>query len=104
SYASFLSVGSYKVTASAAGQTSATATTTVTQGQTTTLNFQLTSSTGGACAGSTMNRTIVICSPANNSTATSPVIVVAQATDSTKITNTQIYVDGVKQYQIAGGS
>jgi hypothetical protein len=99
-----ISKGSYNVTTSAAGYTTATATTTVTQGQTTTLNFQLTSSTGGTCAGSGVNRTVVICSPANNATVTSPVSIVAKATDSATITQTQIYVDGVKQYQIAGGN
>jgi hypothetical protein len=50
-----------------------------------------------------VNRTVVICAPANNSTVTSPVSIVAQATDSKTITQTQIYIDGVKKYQIAGG-
>ncbi len=103
--ASSISAGSYNVTASATGETTAAATTSVTQGQTTTLNIQLSGgSTGGTCVGSGVNRTVTICSPANNSTVTSPVSIVAQATDSKTITQTQIYIDRVKQYQIAGGS
>jgi hypothetical protein len=102
--ASSVSEGSYNVTASAAGTTTATATTQVPEGGTATLNFNLTSSTGGSCAGSGVNRTIVICSPANDATVTSPVSIAAQATDSSKITATQIYIDGVKQFQIASSS
>ena len=60
--------------------------------------------TGGTFAGSGVNRTIAICSPANNATVTSPVNIVAQGTDSSAITNTQIDIDGVNQYQIAGSS
>jgi hypothetical protein len=62
------------------------------------------SGTGGTCAGSGVNRTVTICSPANNATVASPVSIVAQATDSNTVTQTQIDVDGVMQYQIAGSS
>jgi limonene-1,2-epoxide hydrolase len=62
------------------------------------------SSTGGTCPGSGVNRTIAICSPANNATVASPVSIVAQATDSSTVIQTQIDVDGVMQYQIAGSS
>ena len=99
-----ISVGSYNVTASATGLTTATTTTTVAQGAATTLNIQLTAPTGGTCTGSTANRTITICSPANNATLTSPVSIVAQVTDSNKITETEIFVDQVKQYQIASST
>jgi Carboxypeptidase regulatory-like domain/Calcineurin-like phosphoesterase/Bacterial Ig domain len=99
-----ISVGSYNVTASATGLTTTTATTNVTQGATTTLNIQLSAPTGGTCTGSTVNRTVTICSPANNATLTSPVSIVAQVTDSSKITETEIYIDRVKQYQIASSS
>jgi hypothetical protein len=102
--ASSISEGSYNVTASATGLTTTTATTVVTQGATTTLNIQLSAPTGGTCAGSGVNRTIVICSPANNATVASPVSIVAQATDSSAVTQTQIDIDGVNQYQIAGSS
>jgi Carboxypeptidase regulatory-like domain/Bacterial Ig domain/Calcineurin-like phosphoesterase len=100
-----ISEGSYTVTASATGLTTSTASTNVTQGATATLNIQLSGgSTGGTCVGSGVNRTIVICSPANNSTVTSPVSIVAQVTDSNKITETEIFIDGVKKYQIASSS
>ncbi len=102
--ASSISEGSYTVTASATGEKTSTATTNVNQGTTATLNFQLSSSTGGTCAGSGVNRTVTICSPANNATVTSPVNIVAQVTDSSKITETEIYIDRVKQYQIASSS
>ena len=100
--ASSISQGSYTVTASATGEKTSTSTTNVTQGTTTTLNFQLSSTTGGTCAGSGVNRTVTICSPANNATVTSPVNIVAQDTDSSTVTMTEIYIDGVNQYQIAG--
>jgi hypothetical protein len=99
-----ISVGSYTVTASAAGMMTSTATATINQGTTTTLNIQLNSSSGGTCAASTVNRTVTICSPANNATVTSPVNIVAQDTDSSAVTMTEIYIDGVKKYQIAGSS
>ena len=102
--ASSISEGSYTVTASATREKTATATTNVTQGTTATLNIQLSNSTGGTCAGSGVNRTVTICSPANNATVTSPVNIVAQDTDSSTVTMTEIYIDGVKKYQIAGSS
>jgi hypothetical protein len=54
--------------------------------------------------GGTANRTVTICSPANNATVTSPVSIVAQATDTAPVTDTQIYIDRVKQFQAAGSS
>jgi hypothetical protein len=70
-------------------------------------NVTVSSSTGtggGSCAGSGANRTVTICSPANNATVTSPVNIVAQDTDSSTVTLTEIYIDGVQKYQIAGSS
>lgn len=102
--ASSISAGSYTVTASATGQTTTTATTNVNQGTTTTLNIQLTAATGGTCTGGTVNRTVTICSPANNANVTSPVSIIAQGTDSAKITQTGIYIDGARKYQAANSS
>ena len=99
-----ISVGSYNVTASATGLTTTTATTKVTRDASTTLNIKLSGWAGGTCPGSGVNRTVVICSPANNATITSPVNIVAQGTDSTAILVTQIYIDGVKQFQVDGSS
>ncbi len=59
---------------------------------------------GGTCTGSTTNRTVTICTPANNTTVTSPVHITAAATDSASVSSMQIYVDGVKQYQVAAKS
>jgi phospholipase C len=56
---------------------------------------------GGSCTLSTVNRTVTICTPANNSTVPSPVHINAGATDSASVSSMQIYVDGVKQYQVA---
>ena len=65
------------------------------------------SGTGAAassCNGSTVNPSVTICSPAANATVSSPVHIVATATDSKSVSYLQIYVDGVKQYQVSGGS
>jgi PKD repeat protein len=51
------------------------------------------------CAISSTNRTITICSPAANSSVTSPVQVVAYATDSKTITGMNIYIDSKLVYQ-----
>jgi PKD repeat protein len=50
------------------------------------------------CAISGVNRSITICSPAANSSVTSPVQIVAYATDSRAITRMIIYVDGKQVY------
>ncbi len=99
-----ISAGSYNVTASATGLTTTTATTKVTRDASTTLNLKLSGWAGGTCPGSGVNRTVVICSPANNATISSPVTIVAQGTDSASILVTQIYIDGVKQFQVDGSS
>ena len=50
------------------------------------------------CAISSTNRSVTICSPAANSTVTSPVQIVAYATDSKTITEMNIYADGKMVY------
>jgi hypothetical protein len=96
-----ISVGSYKVTASAAGHTTATAATTVTQGQTTTLNFQLTSSTGGGCSAPT-SPGVFICQPASGATVTSPVQAEAAATVTGTVSRMELWIDGVKKFSENG--
>src|SRR5437879_3261353 len=59
---------------------------------------------GGGCTASTVNPSVTICTPAPNATVSSPVHVVAVATDSKTVQFIQIYVDGVKQYQISAKS
>ena len=79
--------GTFKVTGTVTDSLGATASTTtsvtVTQG----------------CAISSTNRTVTICSPAANSTVTSPVQIVAYATDSKTITGMSIYVDSKLVYK-----
>ncbi len=95
-----ISVGSYKVTASAAGQTTAPATTTVTQGQTTTQNFQLTSSTG-ACSAPT-SPGVSVCQPANGATVSSPVQAEAAGTVTGTISHMELWIDGVRKFSENG--
>src|SRR5438876_5268559 len=59
---------------------------------------------GGGCTASAVNPSVTICTPASNATVTSPVHIVAVTTDSKTVQFMQIYVDGVKQYQISAKS
>ena len=67
-----------------------------------TINITVSSSGGaggGTCTGSTTNRTVTICTPAANSTTSSPVHITAAVTDSRGVSAVKIYVDGVSKYQ-----
>jgi hypothetical protein len=55
------------------------------------------------CTISTTNRTVTICKPTDGQTVASPVSVYAVATDSLPVKYSQIYVDGVKKYEVSGG-
>jgi phospholipase C len=55
----------------------------------------------GQCTLNPVNQTVTICTPASGATVTSPVNVIAGTTDSNTVKLLQIYVDGVKVYQIA---
>jgi len=55
---------------------------------------------GGPCTLDTTNPSVTICTPANGATVTSPVNVVAGTTDSNKVTNLKIYLDGVSVYSV----
>jgi hypothetical protein len=58
-----------------------------------------------SCALSSTDPSVTICTPAPNSTVTSPVKIVAGTTDSAStVTNTFVWVDGVKQWTASGGS
>jgi len=54
---------------------------------------------GGPCAANPNNNTLTICTPAANTTVTSPVSVVAEATSSSPVDKFLVYVDNVLQYQ-----
>ena len=56
------------------------------------------------CPLSTTNPSVTICTPANGATVTSPVRIVAGTTDSRRVNLLQIYLDGVKVYQVKAES
>ena len=56
------------------------------------------------CPLSSANPSVTICAPANGATVTSPVRVVAGTTDSRRVNLMQIYLDGVKVYQVKAES
>jgi hypothetical protein len=66
------------------------------------INLVVTGGTTSTCSAPTTSRTINICSP--GSTATAPVHVFATAYASGGVKLVQVYVDGVKDYQVSGGS
>ena len=55
------------------------------------------------CTLNTASPSVTICTPTNGATVTSPVNIVAGTTDNAStVKYVQIYVDGVKQYQVSG--
>lgn len=88
------------VTAASAGYASATQAATTTAGATATLNFSLLPN----CTISTTNLTVTICEPAANSSVLNPVHIIGKATDTTSVNHLEVWIDGVKKYQVNGGS
>jgi acid phosphatase len=62
------------------------------------------SSSQGPCVGTGANQTVTICTPSSGQTLASPVHVTAAATDSQTVKYIEIWVDGVKQYIVPGGT
>src|SRR5438067_9712646 len=58
------------------------------------------SAIAGACTLSTVSPSVTICTPTANATVSSPVHIVAGTTDSKTVQFIQIYIDGVKKYEI----
>jgi phospholipase C len=56
------------------------------------------------CSLSPASPSVTICSPQSGATVSSPVNVAAGTTDSRQVTLLQIYLDGVKVYQVAAGT
>ena len=55
----------------------------------------------GSCTGTGGNQTVTICLPVNNTSATSSSVrISAAATDSKTVSLMQVYVDGVKKYEV----
>ncbi len=91
---------SISVTASASGYAGATKSVAVTSGGTSTTNFALLPN----CTINTTNLTVTICEPSANSTVLNPVHIIAKATDMQAVNHLEVWVDGTKVYQVAGGS
>lgn len=68
------------------------------------INITVSSSSGAPCTLNTTNPSVTICTPSNGSTVSSPVHVVAGTTDTNTISYLQIYLDGVKVYQVSANS
>ena len=66
-----------------------------------TISVTVQAGSGMPCPQSSVDPSVTICNPADGATVTSPVRVVAGTNDSQPVTVMQIYVDGVKVYQVA---
>lgn len=64
----------------------------------------VTSNTNGPCTPTGAQLSVTICAPANGATVTSPVEVSAAATSTPAATLIQLYLDGVKAYEIKASS
>lgn len=97
-----LAPGSYVVTASGLGWTTASHTVNVRAAYPPDVNFYLTSSGsgGGPCPLNPADPSVTICTPANGATVPSPVHIVAGTTDLNTVSLLQIYVDGVAKYTV----
>src|SRR5579863_1187919 len=58
----------------------------------------------GACTLNTASPSVTICTPAANSTVSSPVQITAGTTDTKTVKLMQVYVDGVLKYHVAANS
>ena len=94
--------GTYTTTVTASGWNSQSRTLTVSDNYANDNDFYLTSGSSPSCTLNSTSPSVTICTPANNATVDSPVSIVAGATDSKTVQFMQIYVDGVKKYQVSG--
>jgi len=65
------------------------------------ININYVQGGGSPCTLNTANPSVTICSPAANSTVSSPVHIVAGSTNSAGVTSMKIYLDGLAKYSIA---
>jgi hypothetical protein len=56
------------------------------------------------CVASTVNPSVTICTPSAGQTVSSPVHIVALTTDSKTVNLMQVYIDGVKKYEVYASS
>lgn len=96
-----LTPNTYSVSAAASSYASQSLNTTVKSGFSEQLNFYLSSATS-TCAASSATPSVTICSPADNSSVTSPARVLAAAKSDYSIPYMQLYLDGAKVFQSNG--
>ena len=63
-----------------------------------------TGTSGAGCTPGTVNPSVTICAPLNNTSVPSPVHVSASTTDSNKVTQLQIFIDGVAVYTVSAST
>ena len=90
----------YTVAASGTNWKTASQSVVVNDGYAADTNFYLLSASP-ACTLSSTSPSVTICTPAANATVTSPVQITAGATDSKTVQFMQVYVNGVKKYQVS---
>jgi hypothetical protein len=66
--------------------------------------FFKSTSSSGSCVGTGGNQTVTICTPLSGQTVASPVHITAVATDSQPVKYSQVWVDGVKKYEVMAAS
>jgi hypothetical protein len=88
------------ISASQTGYNNASKSVTVSPGATSKVSFALTPT----CIASTTNPSVTVCEPITNTAVLNPVHIIAMTNDSHTVTYTQIWVDGVKNYQVAAKS
>jgi hypothetical protein len=69
-----------------------------------TVTLSGTGNSGVGCTPGTVNPSVTICAPLNNTSVPSPVHVSASTTDSNKVTQLQIFIDGVAVYTVSASS
>ena len=93
--------GSYNLSVSANGYGSTTGVATVSQNQTAAVDFTLVSTADSTCVPPS-TAGVNLCSPAAGATVAAPLPVLATATSSSTVSRMELWLDGVKQYQVAG--
>ena len=68
------------------------------------LDFFSSVTAASTCTASGLNLTMTMCAPSTGQALTSPVHVMAIANSTTPVQYSQVYVDGVKQYQVTGAT
>lgn len=68
------------------------------------LDFFSSVTAASTCAASGLNLTVTLCAPSTGQALSSPVHVMGIANSTTPVEYSQVYVDGVKQYQVAGAN